>query len=172
MDVESFYRAVDGMAVRVGTYSDWPKHPPLLECGHVANSHWRGPDGRIYLSCYICKPIDEPRGDYGFIRVRGTMLDGRMAVCRYYPHGGPHHKCPEPIASSYILDSFEYMGPGTRRSYCAVCGVAKPLHYVDSDVLAHFTKATQNKIANCTGFEPDETYCTYDRYYCGCGETD
>lgn len=111
----------------------------MMKCGHAANAQKGG-----WPACAICD-CDEV--------VERPDLAGREAACGA--------KCPV-VPSSFDLAFFEYLGPGSVKSFrvCKHCGYFEEAH---TDEI----RAKHKRGAPCETFEQHGPW-EHDRYYCGC----
>lgn len=93
-------------------------------------------------------------------------LTGRTARCTYYPKGGKHFRCPEPVPSDPGLAFFEYRGPGSEHAVrqCLHCGYRDVAHPDLYPLNPATGKPNQDRGHS---FEPRGP-AEQDVYYCGC----
>lgn len=69
--------------------------PPMMKCGHAANSILTLPDGTKIPACVICAGIDPGAA---VIDDTPPSFEGRTARCSY----GPHHDVPSSSALAFF----------------------------------------------------------------------
>lgn len=93
-----------------------PRNPPLMECGHTANSTHNLPDGTSEPACVICAGLDAG----AYIVALKPSLEGRKACCGYARgRDGLPHK-PD-IDSNWGLPFFKHRPDKKTDSYYCGC---------------------------------------------------